>query len=90
LSLSTIEPIAVRTATENCARVRKLGYIVGKHMNLYGERIRLVSEPFADGECVAVRAVSESNPIVRTFDLPMTLLSGWEDLIPEPVEPSVS
>jgi len=60
---------------------------VGKRMNLYGEHIKLVSEPFTDGGCVAVSAVSETNPTVRTFDLPMTLLSGWEDLIPEPSTP---
>jgi hypothetical protein len=90
LSLSSFEPIVVRTPAENCARIKKLGYIVGKHMNLYGEHIKLVSEPFADGEFVAVSAVSESNPTVRTFDLPMTLLSGWDELIPEHPKPAAS
>lgn len=70
--------------------MKKLGYIVGKNMNLYGEHIKLVSEPFEDGECVAVNAVSGNNPTVRTFDLPMTLLSGWEELIPKPADPSSS
>jgi hypothetical protein len=90
LSSSSPQPIAVRTPAENCARIKKLGYIVGKNVNLYGEHFKLVSDPFEDGECVAVRAVSGSNPTVRTFDLPMTLLSGWEELIPDPAVPTAS
>ena len=88
MSLSSTEPIVVRTPQENCARIKKLGYIAGKQVNLYGERIKLVSDPFEDGNCVAVRAVSGGNPTVRTFDLPMTLLSGWHELIPEVAEPA--
>lgn len=88
MSLSSTEPIVVRTPQENCARIKKLGYIAGKRVNLYGERIELVSDPFEDGKCVAVRAVSGSNPTVRTFDLPMTLLSGWQELTPEAAEPA--
>lgn len=68
--------------------MKKLGYIVGKLVNLYGEHFKLVSEPFEDGDRVAVRAVSGNNPTVRTFDLPVTLLSGWNDLIPEPADPA--
>jgi hypothetical protein len=90
LSLSTPEPIALRTPAQNCARIKKLGYIVGKRVNLYGEHIELVSDPFEDGECVAVHVVSGNNPTKRTIDLPLTLLSGWEDLIPEPADPIAS
>jgi hypothetical protein len=90
MSSSSPEPIAVRTPAENCARIKKLGYIVGKFVNLYGEHIKLVSDPFADGKCVAVHAVSESNPTVRTYDLPVTLLSGFDELIPEPADPMAS
>jgi len=77
------EHIAVRSPSENCARIKKLGYIVGKHMNLYGEHMEFVSDPFKDGECVAVHVVSGDNPTVRTIDLPVTLLSGWENLFLE-------
>ena len=90
MSSSIPEPIGVRTPAENCARIKKLGYIVGKHVNLYGEHIELVSDPFEDGACVAVQVVSGNNPTERTIDLPLTLLSGWADLIPEPPNPSAS
>lgn len=80
MSSASPEPIAVRSPSENCARIRKLGYIVGKHMNLYGEHMELVSDPFVEGDCVAVHAISSSNPIVRTIELPVSILAGWEDL----------
>jgi hypothetical protein len=67
-----------------------LGYIAGKHVNLYGEHMELVSDPFEDGECVGVRAVSGNNPKERTIDLPLTLLSGWQDLFEEPADPTAS
>ena len=33
MSSSSPEPIAVRSPSENCVRIRELGYIVGKHVN---------------------------------------------------------
>ena len=86
--MSSSEPTAVRSPSENCARIKKLGYIAGKHVNLYGEHIELVSDPFEDGECVAVHVISGNNPTVRTIDLPVTLLSGWEDLFLEAADPT--
>ncbi len=76
--------------SENCARIKRLGYTSGKHMSLYGEHIELVSEPFDDGECVAVRAKSVENPTVRTVELPVSLLSGWEDLFQHVAEVSAA
>ena len=87
MTSSSPEPIAVRSTAESSARIKKLGYIVGRHMNLYGEHIELVSDPFEDGDCVAVHAVSGSNPTVRTIELPVSLLAGWDDLFPEPTGP---
>lgn len=80
----------VRSPSENCARIRKLGYIVGKHMNLYGEHMELVSDPFVEGDCVAIHAISSSNPTVRTIDLPVSILAGWEDLFQELADPAAS
>jgi hypothetical protein len=76
-------PIKVRTIAESCARMKKLGYIVGRHMELYGEHVVLVSDPFADGDCVAVRANSIKDPTVRIIELPVSILSGWDDLFAE-------
>ncbi len=77
----------------NCGQLRthkKLGYIAGKHMDLYGEHLELVSDPFEEGDCVAVHAVSESNPTERTIELPVSILAGWEDLLQEPADPAES
>jgi hypothetical protein len=90
MSSSSVEPIAGRSPAESCARIKKLGYIVGKHVDLYGEHVELVSDPFEEGDCVAVRAVSGNNPTERTIELPVTLLSGWEDLLEEPADPTAS
>ena len=45
--------------------------------------MELVSDPFDEGDCVAVRIVSKLNPSVRTIDLPISILAGWEDLFQE-------
>jgi hypothetical protein len=90
LSFSSPEPLPVRSPSESCARIKKLGYIVGKHMDLYGEHIELVSDPFEEGDGVAVHAVSGSNPTVRTFELPLSILDGWENLFEQPADPTVS
>ena len=58
MSVSSQESIAVRSPAENCARIRKLGYIAGKHVNLYGEHMELVSDPFVEGDCGAAQAIS--------------------------------
>jgi hypothetical protein len=90
MSSSSPESTAVRSPSENCARIKKLGYVVGKHVSLYGEHIKLVSDPFEEGDCVSVRAVSEGNSTERTIDLPASLLSGWGDLFEEPSDPTAS
>lgn len=90
MSSSSPEHTAVRSPSENCARIKELGYIVGKRMNLYGEHMELVSDPFEEGDCVAVHAISSSNPTVRTIELPVSILAGWEDLFQELANPTAS
>ena len=78
-SLSS-EQSAVIPCSENCARIKKLGYVAGRHMSLYGEHMELVSDPFDDGALVCARAISDTNDEVRTIELPVTILSGWEEV----------
>jgi hypothetical protein len=89
LSSSSPEHVALRPS-ENCARIKKLGYIAGKHMNLYGEHMELVSDPFDEGDCVAVHAISSSNSTARTIKLPVSILARSEDLFQELANPTVS
>jgi hypothetical protein len=90
MSSSSPEHRAVRSPSEICTRIKKLGYIVGKHMNLYGEHMEMVSDPFVEGDGVAVQAISSSSPTVRTIELPVSVLAGWEDLFQELANPTAS
>ena len=54
-------------------------------MNLYGEHFEIASDPFIDGNWVAVRVVSENDPTIQTIRLPVSLLLGLTDLLPKHV-----
>jgi hypothetical protein len=62
-----------------------LGYIAGKRVNLYGEAFEIASDPFIDGAFIAVRVTSEDDPTIRTIRLPLSILVGLTDLLPERV-----
>jgi hypothetical protein len=47
------------------------------HINMYGERFEIVSEPFKEGDCIAVRATCGSDPAIRTLRLPIAILLGY-------------
>ena len=72
--------IPVRSRSEKCARIKDLGFTVSKHIKMYGERFEIVSDPFTEGDCIAVHAISESDPEshpkIRTLLLPMAILGG--------------
>jgi hypothetical protein len=90
MSSPSPEPVAVGSSSENCSHIKKLGYVVGKRVNLYGEHMVFVSDPFDDGDCVAVQATSAIDPTVRKIELPLTILAGWEDLFLKPADPTAS
>jgi 4-aminobutyrate aminotransferase-like enzyme len=62
--------------TDVCTRVKQLGYSASQRVKLYGEEYEVVSDPFVEGEGIAVRAKSKRNPSVRTVQLPSTILQG--------------
>jgi hypothetical protein len=65
-----------RSASENCARARDLGFIASKRIRMYGEHFELVSDPFTEGDCTVVRAISKNDSTVRTLRLPVSILVG--------------
>ena len=71
-------PCAIKTATsgrsaaENCARIRDLGFTTSKHIKMYGER-------FEEGICTSVRALSGNDPTIRILRLPTAILLGSPD-----------
>jgi hypothetical protein len=64
-------------------KLTDLGYIAGKRVNLYGEIFEIASDPFIDGDWVAVRVTSENDPAIRTIRLPVSILIGLTDLSPK-------
>ena len=59
-----------------------LGYIARKQVNLYGEHFEIVSDPFVDGNWVAVRVTSQNDPTIQTIRLPVRVLLGLTNLMP--------
>jgi hypothetical protein len=69
-------PAVGRLPSENCARIRDLGFTASKHMKMYGERFEIVSDPFDEDGCIAVHAISGDDPTIRTLRLPVAILVG--------------
>ena len=61
------------------------GYIAGKRVTLYGEHFEIASDPFIDGNWVAVRVISENDPTIQTIRLPVSILVSLTDLLPKHV-----
>jgi hypothetical protein len=75
-----------RTASENCARIKDLGFTASKHIKMYGEHFELVSDPFVEGDYTAVHAVSRNDPRIRTLRLPVLILIGLADRFRKPAK----
>lgn len=69
----------VRINSDSCAKIRDLGYTPSKHIRMYGEHFEIVSDPFNEGGCVAVRATSGGDPAIRILRLPAAILVGQSD-----------
>jgi hypothetical protein len=61
---------------EMCARVKRLGYEPSKRIRLYGEEFEVVSDPFPDGEGIAVHVKLKNRPGIRVVRLPATVLQS--------------
>jgi hypothetical protein len=61
------------------ARSGNLAFAPSVHIKMYGEQFEIVSDPFDDGDCIAVRATSGNNAEIRTLRLPVAILVGQED-----------
>ena len=56
----TTDTLEVRTSgqspSENCARIKGLGFTTSKHIKMYREKFPLMPDPFVDGSYVSVHA----------------------------------
>jgi hypothetical protein len=68
--------------SESCERLIELGYVAGKRVTLYGEHFEIASNPFIDGNWVAVRVTSENDSTIQTIRLPVSILLGLTNLVP--------
>ena len=72
-----------RLLSEKCTRVRELGYKRSAHVRLYGQDFKIVSDPFLEGDGVAVCAVTATDSTARTLPLPLAILVGLRDFFPK-------
>jgi len=68
-----------RNSANDCARIKELGYLTSRHIYMYGEEFEIVSDPFPDGDGVAVEAITSKDPTRRTLRLPVAILVGLRD-----------
>ena len=57
-----------------CAKLQRLGYAREKHIKLYGEKFRLVSNPVPDGDGFAVEGVTCTSGNIRRMRIPLSLI----------------
>jgi hypothetical protein len=69
----------MQIGSDSCVKIKDLGFTASMHIKMYGELFEIVSEPFAEGDFIAVRATSGSDPQVRTLRLPVAILVGPAD-----------
>ena len=63
------------TDNDTCQRLSRLGYARSSRVRLYGQELRIVSEPFVhDQGGIAVEVVADSNPTKRTMRLPLPVV----------------
>ena len=71
-----------KSITDACIRVKDLGYTPSRHISMYGERFEIVSDPFPDGNGVAVHVITTTEPTKRTLRLPTSILVGLKGSFP--------
>ncbi len=79
-----VKPHARGSSADNCARIKNLGFTASKHIKMYGERFEIVSDPFSEGGCIAVHAISGNDPKIRTLRLPVAILVGLANRFQKP------
>jgi hypothetical protein len=72
-----------KSSPGDCARIKDLGYISSRHISMYGEQFEILSDPFPDGNGVAVYVNTAKEPTKRTLRLPTSILVGLKGLFPK-------
>jgi hypothetical protein len=60
---------------DTCQRLSRLGYARSSRVRLYGQELKIVSEPFVhDQGGIAIEVVADSDHITRTMRLPLPVV----------------
>jgi len=59
---------------EVCIQLQKMGYAESKHIRIYGQDFEALSNPFPNGDGIAIRAVSKRETQERTLQLPLPVV----------------
>lgn len=61
-----------------CERLKKIGFAGERHIKLYGEKLRLVSDPIPDGAGFAVEAIAVRSGDLRCIRIPLPVAEMLE------------
>jgi hypothetical protein len=59
---------------EVCDQLQRMGYAQSKRIRIYGQEFEVVSNPFPQGNGIAVRALSMRDTRARTLQLPLPVV----------------
>ena len=59
---------------EVCDQLRRMGYAQSKRIRIYGQEFEAVSNPFPNGDGIAIRAFSKRETQARTLQLPLPVV----------------
>jgi hypothetical protein len=59
---------------EVCAQLQRMGYAESKRIRIYGQEFEAVSNPFPNGDGIAIRAFSKRETQARTLQLPLPVV----------------
>jgi len=59
---------------EMCNRLQDMGYRQSKNIRIYGQEFIVISNPFPEGNGIAVRAISKTESSERTVRIPLPVL----------------
>ncbi|GAC1436472.1 MAG: hypothetical protein NVS1B11_25850 [Terriglobales bacterium] len=74
--LMTSENNDLNSAQDICGKLKHLLYEASQSIRLYGEEYEILSDPFLEGNSVALRVRSRKDPSVRTIHLPSMLIQS--------------
>ena len=66
----------ISSSVDVCADVKRLGYGAKQTVRLYGEEFEVISDPFPEGDGIAVTVRTKKNDSIRVVQLPSTVLQS--------------